>query len=101
MVASHEGKRLNLALLYSCATDNGIFRMLATKCDAILHRVPHTVRVHSPMTLLYMLAPSWGGNLHVHSSTNGNFKLTLFVWRGGLRIEQYLPCIGVVDLQTV
>jgi len=69
MVASHEGKRLNLALLYSCATDNGIFRMLATKCDAILHRVPHTVRVHSPMTLLYMLAPSWGGNLRGRSRT--------------------------------
>ena len=38
VVASHEEKRLNVALLYSCGTDNGIYRMLAEKCDAILYR---------------------------------------------------------------
>jgi len=38
LVASHEERLLNVALLYSCATDNGIYRMLAEKCDAILYR---------------------------------------------------------------
>lgn len=38
VIASHEERRLNMALLYSCATDNGIYRMLAEKCDAILYR---------------------------------------------------------------
>jgi hypothetical protein len=38
VIASHEERRLNIALLYSCATDNGIYRMLAEKCDAILYR---------------------------------------------------------------
>lgn len=38
VVASHEETRLNVALLYSCGTDNGIYRMLAEKCEAILYR---------------------------------------------------------------
>jgi hypothetical protein len=38
VVASHEGKHLTVALLYSCGTDNNIYRMLAEKCDAILYR---------------------------------------------------------------
>jgi hypothetical protein len=38
VVASHEKTRLNVALLYSCATDNRIYRMLAEKCEAILYR---------------------------------------------------------------
>jgi hypothetical protein len=38
VVASHEETRLNVVLLYSCGTDNGIYRMLAEKCDAILYR---------------------------------------------------------------
>lgn len=54
VVASHEEKRLNVALLYSCGTDNGIYRMLAEKCDAILYRgapyhqesFAHSISVH-------------------------------------------------------
>lgn len=38
VVASHEETRLNVALLYSCGTNNSIYRMLAEKCDAILYR---------------------------------------------------------------
>jgi hypothetical protein len=36
--ASHQQSRLNVALLYSCGTDNSIYRMLAEKCDVILYR---------------------------------------------------------------
>lgn len=36
--ASHKETRLTVALLYSCGTDNAIYRMLAEKCDAILYR---------------------------------------------------------------
>lgn len=38
VVASHGEKRFGAALLYSCASDNGLYRMLAEKCDAILYR---------------------------------------------------------------
>lgn len=38
VVASHEKIRFGVALLYSCGTDNSIYRMLAEKCDAILYR---------------------------------------------------------------
>jgi len=38
VVASHEEKRFRVALLYSCGTDNGLYRMLAEKCDAVLYR---------------------------------------------------------------
>jgi hypothetical protein len=38
VVASHGEKRFGVALLYSCGTDNSIYRMLAEKCEAILYR---------------------------------------------------------------
>jgi hypothetical protein len=38
VVASHEENRFGVALLYSCGTDNSIYRMLAEKCVAILYR---------------------------------------------------------------
>jgi hypothetical protein len=38
VVASHGEKRFGVALLYSCGTDNDLYRMLAEKCDAILYR---------------------------------------------------------------
>jgi hypothetical protein len=38
VVASHEEKRFGVALLYSCGTDNSLYRMLAEKCDAVLYR---------------------------------------------------------------
>jgi hypothetical protein len=38
LVASHGEKRFGVALLYTCATDNGLYRKLAEKCDAILYR---------------------------------------------------------------
>jgi hypothetical protein len=38
VVASKNEKRFGVALLYSCATDNSIYRMLAEKCDAVLYR---------------------------------------------------------------
>ena len=38
VVASHGEKRFGVALLYSCGTDNSLYRMLAEKCDAILYR---------------------------------------------------------------
>jgi hypothetical protein len=38
VVASHGEKRFGVALLYSCGTDNNLYRMLAEKCDAILYR---------------------------------------------------------------
>jgi hypothetical protein len=38
VVASHKESRFGVALLYSCGTDNSIYRMLAEKCDAILYR---------------------------------------------------------------
>jgi hypothetical protein len=38
VAASHEEKRFNVALLFSCGTDNSLYRMLAEKCDAILYR---------------------------------------------------------------
>ena len=38
VVASYEEKRFGVALLYSCGTDNSLYRMLAEKCDAILYR---------------------------------------------------------------
>lgn len=38
VVASYEDKRFGVALLYSCATDNNLYRMLAGECEAILYR---------------------------------------------------------------
>lgn len=38
VVASCAKKRFSVALLYSCATDNSIYRMLAETCTAILYR---------------------------------------------------------------
>ena len=38
VVASHGETRFGVALLYSCGTDNGIYRKLAEKCEAILYR---------------------------------------------------------------
>jgi hypothetical protein len=38
VVASRGKKRFSVALLYSCATDNSIYRMLAETCAAILYR---------------------------------------------------------------
>ena len=38
VVASHGEKLFGVALLYSCATDNNVYRMLAEKCEAILYR---------------------------------------------------------------
>jgi hypothetical protein len=38
VVAAHEQTRFAVALLFSCGTDNAIYRMLAEKCDAILYR---------------------------------------------------------------
>ena len=38
VVASHGEKRFGVALLYSCGTDNSLYRMLAEKCEAILYR---------------------------------------------------------------
>ncbi len=38
VTASHGEKRFGVALLYSCASDNGLYRMLAEKCEAILYR---------------------------------------------------------------
>jgi hypothetical protein len=40
VVASHGEKRFGVALLYSRATENSLYRMLAEKCDAILYRGP-------------------------------------------------------------
>lgn len=38
VVASHGEKRFSVALLFSCGTENSLYRMLAEKCDAILYR---------------------------------------------------------------
>jgi hypothetical protein len=38
VVATHGEIRLSVAPLYSCGTDNSIYRMLAEKCYAILYR---------------------------------------------------------------
>jgi len=38
VVAKADGKRFRAALLFSCATDNGIYRKLAETSDAILYR---------------------------------------------------------------
>ena len=38
VVASHGEKRFGVALLYSCGTDNSLYRMLADKCEVILYR---------------------------------------------------------------
>lgn len=38
VVASHGEKRFVVALLYSCATGNSLYRMLAETCEAILYR---------------------------------------------------------------
>jgi len=38
VVASHGEKRFGVALLYSCGTDNSLYRMLAEKCEVILYR---------------------------------------------------------------
>jgi hypothetical protein len=38
VVASHGEERLRIALLYSCATDNRLYRELALESDAILYR---------------------------------------------------------------
>jgi hypothetical protein len=38
VVASHGEKRFCVALLFSCGTENSLYRMLAEKCDAILYR---------------------------------------------------------------
>jgi hypothetical protein len=40
VVASHGEKRFGVALLFSCGTDNSLYRMLAEKCEAILYRGP-------------------------------------------------------------
>jgi hypothetical protein len=38
VVAKADGKQFCAALLFSCATDNGIYRKLAETCEAILYR---------------------------------------------------------------
>lgn len=38
VIASSGNSKLTVALLYSCATDNALYRELATGCDAILYR---------------------------------------------------------------
>jgi hypothetical protein len=38
VLATHGEIRFGVALLYSCGTDNSIYRLLAEKCDAILYR---------------------------------------------------------------
>lgn len=38
--ASHGDKLISVALLYSCATDNSIYKMLAEKCVAVLYCGP-------------------------------------------------------------
>jgi hypothetical protein len=38
VVAFHEEISFGVALLYSCGTDNSVYRMLAEKCDVILYR---------------------------------------------------------------
>jgi hypothetical protein len=38
VVASRGEKRFGVALLYSCGTDNKLYRTLAERCDAILYR---------------------------------------------------------------
>ena len=38
VIASHGEKRFGVALLYSCGTDNTLYRMLADKCEVILYR---------------------------------------------------------------
>lgn len=38
VTASNNDRTFNVALLYSCATDNTIYRQLASKCEAILYR---------------------------------------------------------------
>jgi hypothetical protein len=38
VVASHGERRFGVSLLYSCATENSLYRMLAEKSDAILYR---------------------------------------------------------------
>lgn len=38
--ASYGDKRFSVALLYSCATDNGIYKMLAKECVAVLYCGP-------------------------------------------------------------
>ncbi|WP_158886325.1 hypothetical protein [Rhodanobacter sp. L36] len=40
VVASGGNKKISVALLYSCATDNMIYRNLETECDVILYRGP-------------------------------------------------------------
>jgi hypothetical protein len=40
VVASNGEKRFGIALLFSCGTDNSLYRMLAEKCEAILYRGP-------------------------------------------------------------
>lgn len=37
VMASHKEKCFSVALLYSCATENSLYRMLAEKCEAILY----------------------------------------------------------------
>lgn len=37
VLASHGEKHFGVALLYSCGTDNSLYRTLAEKCDAILY----------------------------------------------------------------
>jgi hypothetical protein len=40
--ASHGEKRFSVALLFSCGTENSLYRLLAEKCEAILYRgAPH------------------------------------------------------------
>jgi hypothetical protein len=40
--ASHAEKRFGVALLFSCGTENSLYRLLAEKCEAILYRgAPH------------------------------------------------------------
>jgi hypothetical protein len=40
--ASHGEKRFGVALLFSCGTENSLYRLLAEKCEAILYRgAPH------------------------------------------------------------
>jgi hypothetical protein len=42
VVANADGESFRAALLFSCATDNAVYRKLAETCDAILYRgVPY------------------------------------------------------------
>ncbi len=48
VTAYQNEQKIRLALLYSCATDNALYRKLAEKCDVILFRgAPHSQETHA------------------------------------------------------